>query len=109
VSEGGWLQMSDPYFQAIQEKWQYIRGLYLTFSSKKPVMLYDIHDKKIYAYPYKEFKQELNKKSQQLLEQDYKSASASGSMVVFVRDNVQQNLVSYVVRIGSTVSAPQAP
>jgi len=64
--------------------------------------------KEIYAYPYKEFKQELNKKFQQLLERDYKSASASGSMVVFVRDNVQRNLVSYVISIDSIVSTPQA-
>jgi hypothetical protein len=44
--ESGGLQMSDPYFEAIQEQWRYIRGLYLTFSSKKPITLYDIQDKK---------------------------------------------------------------
>jgi hypothetical protein len=65
--------------------------------SKNPIILYDIQDNKIYAYPYKEFKDELSKKSQETLEHDYKSASTLGSMVVFVRDNVERKLVSYIV------------
>jgi len=91
--------MSDPYFKAIQEQWPNIRGLYMTYGSKKPIILYDIQENKIYAYPYKEFKAEMSKKSQASLEHDYKSASALGSMVVFVRDNIQRKLVSYTVRV----------
>jgi hypothetical protein len=91
--------MSDPYFMAIQEQWPNIRGLYMTYKSKKPIILYDVHEDKIYAYPYKEFKTELSIKSQASLERDYKSASALGRMVVFVRDNIERKLVSYVVDI----------
>jgi hypothetical protein len=91
--------MSDPYFMAIQEQWPNIRGLYMTYKSKKPIILYDIHEAKIYAYPYKEFKAELSRKSQASLERDYKSASTLGSMVVFVRDNVERKLVSYVMNV----------
>ena len=43
--------MSDQYYSAIQEQWSNIRGLYMVYGSKKPIMLYDIHEKKIYAYP----------------------------------------------------------
>ena len=91
--------MSDPYFKAIQEQWPNIRALYMTFESEKPIILYDIQDKKIYAYPYEEFKAEMSKKSQASLEHDYKSASALGSMVVFVRDNIERKLVSYIMSI----------
>jgi hypothetical protein len=91
--------MSDPYFKAIQEQWPNIRGLYMTYGSKKPIILYDIQENKIYAYPYKEFKSELSRNSQASLEQDYKSASALRNMVVFVRDNIEQKLVSYIVSI----------
>ena len=76
-----------------------MRALYMTYESKKPIILYDIQDKKIYAYPYKEFKEELSKKSQASLEHDYKSASALGSVVVFVRDNIERKLVSYTMSI----------
>jgi hypothetical protein len=95
----GWLQMSDPYFDAIHEQWPHIRGLYMTYGKKKPIILYDINERKLYAYPYKEFKEELSEKSQKSLEHDYKSASVLGSMVVFVRDNIERKLVSYIMSI----------
>jgi hypothetical protein len=91
--------MSDQYFMAVQEQWPNIRGLYMTYKRKKPIILYDIHENKIYAYPYKEFKAELSRKSQASLEQDYKSASTRGSMVVFVSDNIERKLVSYIISI----------
>jgi hypothetical protein len=87
--------MSDPYFEAIQEQWPNIRALYITCAIKKPIMLYDIQEKKIYAYPYKEFKAELSEKSQTILTRDYKSASARGSMVVFVRDNLEISILCH--------------
>jgi hypothetical protein len=91
--------MSDPYFNAIQEQWPNIRGLYTTYKSKKPIILYDLQEKKIYAYPYEEFKAELSTNSQASLELDYKSASDLGSVVVFVRDNMERKLVSYIMSI----------
>src|SRR3984893_14996962 len=93
------LQMSDLYFKAIQEQWPNIRALYMTYGSEQPIILYDIQEQKIYAYPYKEFKAEMSKKSQASLEHDYNNGSALGSMVVFVRDNIQRKLVSYTVRV----------
>jgi hypothetical protein len=89
--------MSDPYLEVIQEQWPNIWGLYLMYESERPIMLYDIEVKKIYAYPYREFRAELSKKSQESLKHDYESASAHGSMIVFVRDNVQRRLVSYIM------------
>jgi len=91
--------MSDPYFKAIQEQWPNIRALYMTYESERPIILYDVQDHKIYAYPYKEFKAEMSKKSQASLEHDYESASVLGSMVVFVRDNIERKLISYTMSI----------
>ncbi len=91
--------MSDPYFEAIQEQWPNIRALYKTYASEKPIILYDIEEEKIYAYPYKEFKAEMSQKSQVSLERDYMSASVHGSIIVFVRDNVERRLVSYTMTI----------
>jgi hypothetical protein len=91
--------MSDQYYSAIQEQWFNICTLYMTSGSKKPIMLYDIHEKKIYAYPYAEFKAELSERSQLSLEMDYDSASVRGGMIVFVRDNIERKLVSYVMNI----------
>ena len=91
--------MSDQYYSAIQEQWSNIRGLYVAYGSKHPIMLYDIHDYKIYAYPYKELRAELSEKSQASLEIDYKSTSVRGGMIVFVRDDIERKLVPYVMNI----------
>jgi hypothetical protein len=98
--------MSDPYFEALQEQWPNIRALYITYESKKPIILYDIEEKKIYAYPYRQFVAEMSKKSQASLGGDYKSASALGSMVVFVRDNIKRRLVSYIMRVDTGTILP---
>src|SRR5213080_231043 len=91
--------MSDLYFEAMQEQWQNIRALYMTCKNKRPIILYDIQENKIVGYPYKECKAELSERSQAVLEHDYKSASARRSIVVFVRDNTKQKLVSYIMSI----------
>jgi hypothetical protein len=101
--------MGDPYFEALKEQWPHIRGLYITYGKEKPIILYDLQEKTIFcsrrkqyfAYPYKEFKEELSEKSQASLERDYKSASVLGSMIVFVRDNIERKLVSYIMSIDS--------
>ena len=93
--------MSDPYLEAIEEQWSSIRCVYSICEGRKPIILYDIQEKKIYAYPYKEFRAELSKESRASLKRDYKSASAHGSMIVFVRDNIRQKLVSYVMSADS--------
>jgi hypothetical protein len=70
-------------------------GLYKRFEDKKPVMLLDIQEQKIYAYPYNDFKSELSKRSQIQLEEQYEAAILNNEMVVFVRDNKKKELVSY--------------
>jgi len=72
-----------------------IIGLYKRFEDKKPVMLLDIQEQKIYAYPYNDFKSEVSKRSQIQLEEQYEAAILNNEMVVFVRDNEKRDLVSY--------------
>jgi hypothetical protein len=69
--------------------------VYKSFEDKKPVILLDIQEQKIYAYPYKDFKSELSKRSQIQLEEQYEAAILNNEMVVFVKDNEKKELVSY--------------
>jgi hypothetical protein len=87
--------MSDSYIGIIQDQWESILELYKQFEDKKPVMLFDIQEETVYAYPYEGFKAELSKKSRTSLEQQYERAVENNYVVVFVRDNDQANLVSY--------------
>ena len=67
---------------------------YKRFEDKRPVMLLDLQSRKIYAYPYEEFKADLGQRSQAMLTADYEKAIAMNEVVVFVRDNETKRLVS---------------
>jgi hypothetical protein len=72
----------------------HILMFYKRFEDKRPVMLLDLQSQKIYAYPYKEFKDDLSERSQAMLAADYEKAIAQNKVVVFVRDNETRRLVS---------------
>ena len=87
--------MSDPYLDAVYENWHYIVMLYQRFAEKRPVMLFDIQEQRVYAYPYADYRAGLSKRSQASLKKQYERAVAAGEIVVFVRDNDRRKLVSY--------------
>jgi hypothetical protein len=89
--------MDDPYLAMIDEQWDNILMMYNLFADKRPVMQYEVQGQKIVAYPYREFKADLNQRSQELLERQYRSAQANNQMVLFVRDNEKRVYRSYVL------------
>jgi len=88
-------QTNDPYLTVVAKHWRHIVTLYLTFQDKRPVMLIDLQDAKIFAYPYDQFKAGLSKRSQALLKLQYAEARSEDKIVVFVRDSEEKKLVSY--------------
>lgn len=89
--------VEDPYWDLLVEQWAAISTMYELLADKQPVMLYDIQEQRIYTYPYREFKAEMNPRSQALLEAQYQRAVANRHIVVFVRDNEREKLLSYTV------------
>jgi hypothetical protein len=85
---------SEQYLDVIEEQWNNILKLYKKFENKKPIMLFDMQEGRIYAYPYEDFKSDLTKKSQTILEKQYNDALLDNKVVVFVRDTEQETLVS---------------
>jgi hypothetical protein len=89
--------LSDPYFSLVEEQWPNIFTMYHMYNDKKPVILFDIQEERLYAYSYDEFKAKMNPGNQPKLEEQYREATANSSIVVFVRDNDQRKLVSYAL------------
>jgi len=88
--------MSDDYLlDAAREHWDMILSAYKLHEEHKPVVLFDIQEKRIYLYPYKDFKEEMNPGNQASLQDQYERAITTSKIVVFVRDNVNRRLVSY--------------
>ncbi len=86
---------SDYLQEAAEENWPYILMAYKQFEDKKPVVLYDIQEERIYVYPYADFLSEMSEKSRLLLKDQYERAILDHKIVVFVRDNEQRRLVSF--------------
>ncbi len=71
-----------------------IRMFYRLFEGRRPVMVLELPSLKIYAYPYREFKEDLSRRSQAMLEDEYERAAAEGKIVVFVRDDETRRFAS---------------
>ena len=87
----------DPYWEVVQSLMQDILTIYEQYREKKPVMLFDMQEHRIYVYPYLEFKNDLSERSQRLLQDQYEQAMTGDKIVMFVRDNDTKKLVSYSV------------
>ena len=66
----------DPYWNVVFQQWPHIVMLYEQYADKKPMMLYDIQELRVYAYPFAEFRAELSEQSQASLTRQYKRALA---------------------------------
>ena len=86
---------ADYLLEAAEANWRHILMMYELFEDKKPVMLYDIQEQRVYAYPYQGFKAELSDRSQVSLAEQYEDAVRDGKIVVFVRDNERRRLRSF--------------
>ena len=62
---------SDYLLDAAQEHRPHIITLYRQLADKKPVMLLDLQEQRIYAYPFADFSKELSERSQRSLKDQY--------------------------------------
>ena len=89
--------VDDPMLAPVAKHWDNIVAGYRQFEDKRPVVLYDIQDERVYLYPYEDFKNDMPPKSQASLAEQYELAGKLGQMVMFVRDNEAEKLVSYIL------------
>ena len=90
----GGLGPNDDLVKAAESFLPQILMFYKRFEDKRPVMLLELPSLRIYAYPYREFKEDLSERSQAMLEDEYERAAAEGKIVVFVRDDETRRFVS---------------
>ncbi|HJH31033.1 MAG TPA: hypothetical protein C5S50_02325 [Methanosarcinaceae archaeon] len=86
--------MDEEFFEIVSEHWGQILSAHKEINDKKPIMLIDIQEQKLYAYLYLDFKSSLSERSQAMLEKEYESALLNNKVVVFVRDNENKQLWS---------------
>ena len=99
----------DPYWDVVQSLMQNILTIYEMYREKKPVMLFDMQEQRIYVYPYLDFKHDLSERSQRLLQDQYEQAMTDDKIVVFVRDNDARKLVFKYDRKGDILNIDKVP
>lgn len=87
--------MSDLYVDVIRHHWPHIAALYNEHADKRPVMLLDVQEGDIHAFPYQEFAALLDAPSQHALAGQYERALDNRQMVLFVRDIEHKVFQSY--------------
>lgn len=85
----------DRYLDIAYEQLDNIFMIYRRFEDKRPVMLYDVQEQRIYAYPYEDYKNDMSEKSRSILKEQYEKALMRNQIVVFIRDNDRRRLISY--------------
>lgn len=87
-------RLNDDLIDAAESVLPQIRMFYGLFEDKPPVMVLELPSRKIYAYPYQEFKDNLNERSRAILKDQYELSLAEDKIVVFVREEETRRFVS---------------
>lgn len=91
--------MADPYIKLIRELWDKIADLYNQFAEQRPVMLVDVQDGSIHAFPVASFAELLDAPSRAHLDEQYARAIDTQQMVLFVRDVENKVFQSYSLQL----------
>lgn len=91
--------MKDPYSDLIDEEWHSITKMYHMFRKKKPIMLYNIDEQKLYSYPARKYINTLSEKTRTITQKNYSKACKNNNFILFIMDKKNQVFRSYVFPI----------
>lgn len=85
------------YLDKIDEIGEKVYHLYNMSDRDDLILLYQMQEKRIYSYVYKDFMDSLNPRSQQILVTQYKEAREEGKIVLFINDEVRKKFKSFTI------------
>ena len=91
--------VTDPYLDLNQQQWPAIAETYNQYAAQQPIMLMDVQNAEIHAYPFEEFVLVLEAASRRQVEAQYRRALAKRQMVLFVRDADNKVFQSYTLAL----------
>ena len=91
--------MNDPYLDIIDAQWHHIVRIYNEFRNKKPIIEYRVASGKIYSYPANDYINDLSTRTREQTNTQYVEACKNSQFLLFVRDDKNQKLKSYIFDI----------
>jgi hypothetical protein len=89
--------VNDDLINLALEVQESIRGAYRLNEENRPVMLFNVQEEQILAYPFEEYKATLSERSRAMLEKQYAEAQRQDKIVVFVQDEATRRLISFSI------------
>ena len=90
------MSKSDPYLRKLHQHWDILTEMYAAFEELAPMMEFDVTSGQIRAYPAKDYLDGLTDRTREQTKKQYEEAVAKGDLMVFVRDESERILRSYV-------------
>jgi hypothetical protein len=96
---------SDIYLRILRKHLDALTGMYLAFEDRAPMLEFDVVSGQIRAYPAGDYLEELSGRTREETKKQYEKAVAEGALMVFVRDESQEILRSYIFALakGSSI------
>ena len=101
--------MNDPYLDFVRQHWAAIADVYNQFAAHHPVMLVDVQEGEIHAFPFADFAMQLAPASRTTVAEQYARAVETRCMVLFVRDTERKVFQSYTLQLEDESPASANP
>ena len=88
--------MPDEYSEKINQYWDEITTMYISFEDKKPIIELEPNKPRIIAFPAEDYLAGLSERTRERTRMQYQKAAATGALMVFVKDEEKEVLRSYV-------------
>ena len=84
--------MDDSYFDLIDEQWSNIAMMYGVHRDKKPIVEYDVDNKKKYTYPANDYIDSLTARTRNATKKLYEEACKKNQFLLFIKDKRNKKL-----------------
>lgn len=91
--------MNNPYTELIEGQWPHISALYNEFAEQRPVILMDVDNAELHAYPFDQIADALDERSRSALEEQYQRAQETRQMVLILRDKENRQTMTYTLKL----------
>lgn len=91
--------MEHLYSDFIAAQWPNIAKLYNEFADRSPVILMDVDEAELHAFPFDRIASVLDEQSRAALEQQYRRAVATRQMVLIVRDKERKQTLTFTLKL----------
>ena len=88
--------MPDEYSKKINQYWDEITMMYISFEDKKPIIELEPNMPRIIAYPAEDYLAGLSERTRERTRMQYRKAAATDALMIFVKDEKKEVLRSYV-------------